>query len=308
MKKTLCLILMMVPFLLIKTSFADINGASFLSEDIGAKSFGMGSASTAIADGPCGLVVNPAGISCFISPEISANYKKNIMDGFNSSIFCVLPIMGAGVLGTGVALYDQGSIEINYLDGTSETIKAMQNWVFNLGYGVNIVNELSVGVNLKAISSTLANIYSATAFASDFGVLYRTWGSSLSLGVSLQNIGTKLTYISDGDPLPLTLRAGIGYKFRETDIDSWLISGDIIRCGRYRANIGLECVLFKILSIRAGYKFRYDPDSLTLGLGFNVSQIKVDYAYSVLGGLDNIHMFSISYAFDTVKQPEKNTK
>ena len=151
------------------SSFAFNSGAAFLSEDTDAKSFSMGSAFTAICDNPNSIVINPAGLGYSLNSEMSLDYKKNLLDGYNSSAFLTLPLKKIGTLGFGIGLYDLGSVEINYLDGTSETVNAMQSWVFNLGFGMNLSDEIVTGLNLKYITSVLASKYNARAFAVDLG-------------------------------------------------------------------------------------------------------------------------------------------
>lgn len=293
------LISAMLVFVIVIHVSAETSGANFLLEDSNTKSFSMGSAFTAYSDNSDSLNINPAGIGFIGTPSLSAGYKKNLVDGFNSSVFITVPMKTSGVFGIGLTLYDLGNIEINNIDGTSETINAMRSWTANLGYSINIVDEFAVGLNLKYISSSLAAEYTGTAFAADFGLMYRTIDSTFSCGLAFQNIGTKLTYISDGDSLPFTVRTGISVKLRDSTIDTWLATADLVYYdSKLRYNAGVECNLFKILSIRAGYKMGYAPDTLSFGAGFNISQVYIDYAYSMLGSMDNVNMFSVSYKFD----------
>jgi len=175
--------------------------------------------------------------------------------------------------------------------------------VANLGYSFSIINELALGVNLKYIKSTLADKYTGTAFAADCGLLFRTSDSSFSYGFALQNIGTSLTYISSGDPLPFTIRTGVALNLRKTNFDSWLLTADVVYYdSAFRYNAGVECKLFKTLAIRAGYKLGNKPDALTFGAGFNLAPLNIDYAYSMLGSMDNVQMFAVSYKFGPDKQ------
>ncbi|OGF48956.1 MAG: hypothetical protein A2231_10945 [Candidatus Firestonebacteria bacterium RIFOXYA2_FULL_40_8] len=298
MKKTVYLFLIITAFLLMNISFVKASGAAFLHDDINARSFGMGSAFTAISDDSGSVHINPAGLSYLPFSAMSANYTKNIIDSFNSSLFYSLPVKGLGVLGVGLCLYDAGSIEINNYDGTSETVNAMQNWVFNLAYSISMIDELSAGFNVKGVSSTLAGRYTASAYAGDFGLLFRSLDSSLSLGFAVQNVGTKLTYIDVGDDLPLTVRTGMGWKFRESDSDSWLVSGDVVYSDNtIKYNFGLECEFIRIISIRAGYKLKYVPEVATFGVGVNLKPMKLDFGYAVMGNLDNLYTISLSYTF-----------
>ncbi len=280
------------------SSFAFNSGAAFLSEDTDAKSFSMGSAFTAICDNPNSIVINPAGLGYSLNSEMSLDYKKNLLDGYNSSAFLTLPLKKIGTLGFGIGLYDLGSVEINYLDGTSETVNAMQSWVFNLGFGMNLSDEIVTGLNLKYITSVLASKYNARAFAVDLGSIYRTVDDFFSFGLAFQNIGTSLTYIQQGDPLPFTIRTGVGINIRYAENFQGIVSSDLLYYNdKIRCNFGTQLDILNILSIRAGYKLGNNPDVLTFGFGVKIDQVKIDYAYSMLGNMDNMQMFTMSYGF-----------
>lgn len=285
---------------------AETGGYLFLQEDLGAKSFGMGSAFTSVCDDLNSVSINPAGLSYFCAPEISAVYKKDIMDFYSSSVYCAVPLGKLGVAGFGLLLNDLGSLEINYLDGTSETVSAMRNWVGSASYGLNVLDVLSLGVNAKVIRSTFIGRYTAYAYAADLGLLFRTTNSKFSMGLSAQNIGTNITYLTEGESLPFIIRTGVSYRARETQDDSWLLAVDASYLdGKLRYNAGIECELLRMIALRAGYKIGYDPDSLTLGLGFKLAGIKIDYGYSVLGNLDSMQTVSMSYGFGPVSDFDK---
>lgn len=159
--------------------------------------------------------------------------------------------------------------------------------------------QLSLGINLKYVNSTLADKYSGTALAVDLGALYKPTNSILSYGISLQNIGSQITYVNVANSLPMVVRGGVLMKFRDAEIDSWLLTTDLVYYdSTMRCNAGIECTLFKTLALRAGYKLGYNPDTLTFGAGFMFSQINIDYAYSAIGGIDSVQMFTVSYSFD----------
>lgn len=279
---------------------ADISSANFLKEETGARSLGMGSAFCAVSDDTNNVLVNPAGLNLILFPEISAMYRSGLIDSYYSFIAYAQPFLNGGVVEFSFLLYEGGNIEIINLDETSQTLKAEEDWVFTVGYGNNISETLLYGINLKAIGSNLVQQYNANAYAADIGLLFRSVDSSISLGASLQNIGTKMTYDSVGEPLPFTVRMGVAYKLRDTNTDSWLLAGDsLFLDNKFKYNFGLECSLFKNIFIRAGYKINYEPNYLTLGAGLNILQLQFDYAYASLGTLDSTHRISLTYKFDT---------
>ena len=169
----------------------------------------------------------------------------------------------------------------------------------SVGYGINILDSLGCGVSLKFITSTLAQDYHALAAAVDLGLLYKPFDSKYAIGLALQNIGTKLVYISQGDALPFTVRGGASFMVRENNTESWLVAADLVYLdSSLRYDLGVEAVLFKILSLRAGYKFNNNPDVFTFGAGFEIFQARIDYAYCPAGELDYTQRFSIGFKFD----------
>jgi len=48
-----------------------------------------------------------------------------------------------------------------------------------------------------------------------------------------------------------------------------------------------------MFALRAGYKFNYDEEGLTVGVGFRLRGVKLDYAYSDLGVFNAVNRLSI---------------
>jgi len=68
-----------------------------------------------------------------------------------------------------------------------------------------------------------------------------------------------------------------------------------------RIHIGGEYWYNDMIAIRSGYKFNYDEEGLTAGVGFkyNISgvNLKVDYSYSDFGRFNAVSRFSFGLAF-----------
>ena len=225
-------------------------------------------------------------------------YTKGILDSYYSYLAYVQPYGKLGTFSASFLLYNGGNIDITGSSGTS-TINAETDMALSVGYGINILDSLGCGVSLKFITSTLAQDYHALAAAVDLGLLYKPFDSKYAIGLALQNIGTKLVYISQGDALPFTVRGGASFMVRENNTESWLVAADLVYLdSSLRYDLGVEAVLFKILSLRAGYKFNNNPDVFTFGAGFEIFQARIDYAYCPAGELDYTQRFSIGFKFD----------
>jgi long-subunit fatty acid transport protein len=68
-----------------------------------------------------------------------------------------------------------------------------------------------------------------------------------------------------------------------------------------RLNVGTEYWIQNILALRAGYKFNYDEEGWTLGMGLkwkpNQNILNIDIAYTYYGRLESVSRFSTNIAF-----------
>lgn len=291
------------------TVFAGIGktGAVFLQEDIGARPIGMGSAFTALADDSSGMNSNPAGLDYIIYPELTMMYKKSFLDTYYGYIGYLKPLRHNGTLGFGIMIFDGGDIELNYLDGKTEKVKMEQDMVTTIGYGrslsfVPFLRDLGemvfFGVNAKLINSTLGGKYTANAVAGDFGLLFRTIDSKVSIGAAVQNYGTELKYKEISETLPMNIRGGIALVFKQWEENTLLSTLDYIQTINEPAKIhlGTELWLFKSFAVRAGYKIGYNPDVFTFGLGILAYEVQLDYGY-LPSEIDITHRISITSKF-----------
>jgi hypothetical protein len=79
---------------------------------------------------------------------------------------------------------------------------------------------------------------------------------------------------------------------------SFIVAVDALHPRAYtqRIHVGAEYT-YEMLSVRAGYKFNYDEAGLTMGVGFNVEGVKIDYAYEDFGRLNMVNRISLGMAF-----------
>lgn len=276
------------------------SSAVFLKDVVGARPLGMGSAFSAVSDDANSIYSNPAGIHYVPYSEITTMYRKGLMDTYFSYLGYLHPFKRIGTFSASFLLFDGGDMEINYLDGTTEEVKAGQDWAGTLGYGTNIGELFFLGTNIKLIHSTLVNRYSATAFALDAGGLYRTIDNKFSVALSFYNLGTSLKYINVAEPLPLNFKLGTAYRILEDEIHSLLSAIDFIYGNdkTFKTNIGAEYWLLRMFALRIGVKLEegYKPNGFTVGLGINAFNGELDYGYAPL--LDEItHRISLSFKF-----------
>jgi hypothetical protein len=118
-------------------------------------------------------------------------------------------------------------------------------------------NDFNFGVTAKYINSSL-DVVSATAYAVDLGAQYSGLPYNFKAGLSILNLGTKMTFISEAEPLPMFIRAGLawstmisGKKRLNLDVDVFKPSDQQLKMA-----FGGEMWLFpKLFAVRIGYKW-----------------------------------------------------
>ncbi|HEY5038251.1 MAG TPA: PorV/PorQ family protein [bacterium] len=273
------------------------SGADFLRIDSGARSQGMGSAFTAVADDVTALTWNPAGIALLEHPEagyLRMLYLSDIAYNFGG-IAIPLPL-GENTLGLGIGVINLGTTFDSTL-GIAPAVSVGDN-SFSLSLAYRIKNLVSFGITGKYILQNIAG-YNSGAFGGDFGVLV-TPGDRFRIGAGIFNLGQTVQFISSGDPLPLTGRLGLAYTVLQVPHHSILLSVDntyLFQTQSYQYAGGFEYWYDKALAVRAGYTGDATQGHWTVGAGINLKVAQLDYAYAPIGTLGDTHRLSLVFRF-----------
>jgi hypothetical protein len=139
---------------------------------------------------------------------------------------------------------------------------------------------------------------SATAGAIDLGAIWHPPVSGLSIGLSLANLGSSLQFVRERDELPLTLRAGAGYRSPRR---LWGLTGEMVwvKHQDVEGRFGGEVWIWpEHLAGRIGVSTANDAGSgVTAGAGFRWDDISIDYAFTPFGDLGDAHQISLTYQF-----------
>lgn len=308
--------------------------APFLSIGQGARAIGMGSAYVAITDDPSALYWNPAGITKVKGFGFVVDHTNWIADISYNYMAFTYNLGGFGTVGASFTISDVDEMNVTTVedpDGTGEVF-GVTDAVFSLAWAIDITENFSIGFNPKYIYQSIWRM-SASTIALDLGVQYVTPFDGAILAMSISNFGPKMQLsgsstqvIYDPDPnttgnnssipaniqtdtwdLPLTFRVGLGYQPLKTEDNTITVSLDALHLNdNYESlNIGAEYCYNNFISIRAGYKSLFLPDSEeSFSVGFGLEQLvignvalKVDYAYQDFGRLSNIQKFSFGITF-----------
>jgi len=205
--------------------------------------------------------------------------------------------------------------EVNFTDINGNPIGTGQPYEYELSaaYGRLIVNNLSVGIRTKIMTSNLASgqlfrgmpIQNGTSIAVDLSLSYEKTlneiGDQFLVGVSLSNLGQNISYSQNIIEYRLPRNFGIGisfYKYVNEDLSITLAAeyNDIIHKNLFirevvldkRTSFGTQLKFKEKYKANVGYQIErtdtaldglFESDLFTIGLGLSHKNLNFDLAY-----------------------------
>jgi hypothetical protein len=306
-------------------------GMKFLAVANDARAAALGEALTSVEGASSSMFFNPASMARLGDlTNASGGYTQWIADikhYYGSVAFS--PWGGEyGVIGFFVQSVDYGNFEETvrsnndqgYLDlGTFKPTAVAAG----AGYARALSDKFSVGGNVKYVRQSLGDATTrldpvtnapikesntASAFAFDFGILYRTGFKSLNFGMTVRNFSKEVQYQKEGFQLPLTFKIGLSMNVLDLadidrDVNTFLLTVDAEHPRDYQEQIkvGGEYTYLNTLAFRFGYIGPADEQSYSLGVGvrhkFETFGFAVDYAYTPFGIFNNVNRISFQFSF-----------
>lgn len=309
MKKILVSTLALLLPAALSASGPGTTAANFLKMSMSPRAASLAGAYGALADDSGAVFVNPAGLASQSGSQAAFGFASYFQD-VKTGELSYTGDMGGRRFGVGVSLLTVSGIN-RY--GTTDNTGAVtplgtfgaDDMAVSFAQAVRDVlpgslEGLDLGVAVKFIRSKLDD-ESAMAAAVDVGTLYR-FTERTNFSLALQNLGTKMKFRDESDPLPISLRAGMLYRLSPDARLTGEISQYFADEKFYAAFAG-EYWLREGFALRGGYRFGYDTSNLgsmaglALGFGIQNSGIGLDYAYNPFGELGDIHRFGFSMKF-----------
>lgn len=280
-------------------------GAQFLELGVSARAMGMAEAFTAVVNDVSAVYYNPAGLVYLYGPEGQLTYVRMPADvnfGYGG-IGLPLESIG-GVLGVSFYHLNSGWIdEMDYTGLPTGRRFVWSNLAMGVSYGRYLTDRFSVGFTVKYIGE-LVHDYSAHGWAADVGTVYNTGFRNFKIAMVITNFGPDLNMIRDDYPLPINFKFGGMIDAIQTDnyVLSMAAEGSHPSDNLEKYNAGAELTVRDMFILRAGGRFNYDVDGLTFGGGLRLpfgeeSELRVDYAFQDFGVMDEVHRFTMSFAF-----------
>ncbi len=276
-------------------------GAIFLTQPTGARPAAMAGAFIAVADDVNTVFWNPAGIVRVLRTELMAVHTEFIQ-GFRDEYFAFcMPLSTQDALGINCFFSYIDSLEKTTFVSADSSVFGAYDAYLSLAWSHAFNKYYTAGVSLKGIYQVI-DTYSAWSMACDLGFLMTGLVPNLTAGITIKNLGKPIKFIEKSSLLPMTAEAGAAYRlFNNTLLVSLAV------CIPFQQEIvfkaGAEYNLEEIIFFRAGYKYsQFGNDlgplsGLSCGLGADISEYKVSYAYAPYSDLGDTHRISLTFPF-----------
>lgn len=304
--------------------------APFLGISVAPRATSMGNAFAAVANDASTVYYNPGGLAGVPGAQLLFSHTDWLVDSKFNWIGFSFNLDGTNAIAFSIMQLDYGEEEVTTVlqpEGTGAFWSA-SDMVGTVAYSRALTDLFSVGGSVKYVRQKIYN-ESASAYALDIGLLFKTEFNDMKLGMSISNFGTDVRF--DGRdllqrvdldenaighnetiianlktedwPLPLFFRVGLAMDVFKNKYNRFTVAVDAFRPSdnTETINLGCEYGLNEWVFLRAGYKSLFRDDSeegLTFGAGLNYNlgtagAWSIDYSFVDFGLFENIQMFSI---------------
>ncbi len=282
----------------------------FLDLNVSAKEASLAGSALAMTDDPSAFYYNPALSVSSKNRAVTFGYLKHVLDINGGYVFSTFHLPKKGYFGVGIGYLNYGSFAKTDEAGNQFGTFSAGDGVLTLNYSNYLARDLSYGLNLKGIYSSI-DTYSSSAIAIDAGLYYYFPDELLGIGFSVVNAGQQLsTYDGLREPLPFDVRLGISKQLEHLPL---ILNVAFERLGdpslslpdKLRAFvIGGEFLLSENFHVRIGYNnlehqqmkigLNSGIEGLSFGVGIKFLGYGFDYSYSSwgpkIGGLHRINL------------------
>ncbi|MBI1979710.1 MAG: PorV/PorQ family protein, partial [Elusimicrobia bacterium] len=209
---------------------AGTSGAAFLKVGAGARPVALGDAFVGIADDVNTIQSNTAGLATLKKNEFVAMRASLFQDIEYNFFAFAYPTQSQGTFALGLNSLLVSDIEKRTADTDApDSTFSSNDSAYTLAYARKVWDPsslgtessgLRLGAGLKYIRQSISGEI-ANSYAADLGSLYHFSDWPMTLGLSVQNLGSKVKFKSESDSLPLTVQCGASYRLGE----QWEISG-----------------------------------------------------------------------------------
>ena len=289
-------------------------GAQFLKIGVGARAVGMGETFVAVADDASTIWWNPAGVARITDEGQSrltlnhSTWPADISHEFFGYAFRYSRLPGAYAFSSTILQMDPIPVRTPYAPQGTGAVFDAGSFNLSMTWAKNLIDRFAFGVSAKYLHLGLEE-ESANGFLVDFGTIYFTDFKTIRIGMAIQSLGPSIKFLEDSFPMPTMFRVGAAMDAYQSDDHNLLLAFEFDHPAdnAERMSFGGEYTLAAFapsvtLQVRSGYRFNRDEENMTGGFGVEFptgssSFMRVDYAFSAMDVLDDVHKFSAELRF-----------
>lgn len=265
--------------------------SAFLEIPAGARAAALGGAFASLAQGVEAAFWNPAGLDGVKGVQITGTHAEYLQTLRLEQFAVAGQVMGGGLAASLRALYSEPIEKRDELGNMTGSF-GYHDLEFALAYGRSVAPGLSVGGTAQAVRERL-DAAAATTCAAGFGAVWAPARvSGLRLGLGAHNLGKAARYAIDGVPgapmpLPSALQAGGSWQrpLSPGAVLRTALEGRFTRGRNVIGMVGVEVATTGganaagAAALRGGLRVNDDASSYSLGVGYALAGLRVDYAF-----------------------------
>ncbi len=314
------LIIMVLSLLLSAEDFntTGTTGFVFLNLPVSARFTAMGETGITLNDvGADGLFINPGLIARGKSrTSITATHGQWYGDSKHQTLGFSHNFGNFGSVGIMFNYFDFGDIQKTralFPDEVGNLSEGDNNLYYDLGtynagayalgvaYSRYLTLNFTFGTTMKYVRESIDSYY-ADNLLLDLGFVYNTGIGSMRIGTFLKNFGLETEYEYEQFKMPQRLVLGIsGEIFGDLNAKNYTsLHFEAVHPNDAAEHIhlGIESKLMNILYLRGGYKFGYDHENLSVGMGtefvYRARHLRLDISYMNHEYLEETIRYSLS--------------
>jgi len=289
------------------------SGFVFLEIPASARFAALGEAGITMPDaGAEGLHVNPALAALGGKRYALTVSHANWYVGSRHQAFAfTAQIPRAGTIGLRAVWFDFGSMEKTVNPTSSQAGSYISLGQYSAGayalgltFARQLTDRFAFGASLQYVREEIDQ-WHADNVVTDIGFIFLTGFKSLRIGTFLQSFGLEAKYAGEKFKMPQQLKMGFSAEVWGAMADpnrlTLLVEAVQPNDGDGRLHLGLEGLLAGALYLRGGYKYGYEHEHLTGGIGLRLEKsfgaLRCDLSYMDHETLDNTVRYTLAMEF-----------
>jgi hypothetical protein len=281
------------------------SGSFILQRVMSAKAYSLSGAYSSFNKDINAIYHNPAGLGNISSHNILITYQRGAVAEDQFSLFSYGNSFPFGTFAITFGYYDAGMMELIDIYANEKLVKAETDIFASLTYAEKFEELLPntwFGMNVKFLSTNIAETKSSYAFASDIGINTSFLNELIKFGFVVHNIGIGAKFFEKTENLPINFQLGVSTNFAPVSSHFICISIDgvyLLFEQIHELLTGIEYSYNKILFLRIGYS--YPNQKISYGIGFSYpvifTKIGIDFFIDFNKELGNTIITSLNISF-----------